>query len=262
MKKHINEDGFHLIMIPLLIVVVAIIGFAGWYVWNRNHKSTNNQVSTSSIQQAASTVTTELPSISSNLPSATPTQSTQTSAEDLTANWETYTNSQFGYTIKYPNDWMSISDGCFENKESAQSKPIINMPGVKPGRDTTGADLCIFEPTNYSSYLMGITKQITINIALDLTGIDIQDFASTYYCWLDKYPQAPVNMGNEVINSQTGKIYVSSCRLDGNDYTTYYSRGFYVSNEDTLYMFNLKDNPTSEEKNIYRIVLSTFNLNN
>jgi hypothetical protein len=39
MKKNLNERGFHLVMIPLLVVIVGIIGFAGWYVWNANKKT-------------------------------------------------------------------------------------------------------------------------------------------------------------------------------------------------------------------------------
>lgn len=268
MNNKVNENGSHLIAIPLLLVVIAIIGFAGWYVWDKNHESKNTQELSSTTQQAASTVTTKLPSISSDIPVATPTQSTKTSAEELTANWDTYTNTHFGYSVKYPQDWMIISDSelsvCFQDKVRAQAEPLINMPGVTPSRNLINSDLCISEAENYSSYLERIPKAITptISLDLDLTGTDIQGFASTYYCWLAKYPQAPVNMGNEVINSQVGKIYVSSCRLDWPEYTTYYAKGFYVSGDNLLYRFSLKDNATEQEKNIYRLALSTFSKNN
>lgn len=50
MKNNRNSSGFHLIMIPLIVVVLGIIGFAGWYVWqvSQNNKSVteNNGLNT------------------------------------------------------------------------------------------------------------------------------------------------------------------------------------------------------------------------
>ena len=42
--KKINERGFHLWLIPLIIVLVGITGFAGWYVYDAN-KGDNEPVS-------------------------------------------------------------------------------------------------------------------------------------------------------------------------------------------------------------------------
>jgi hypothetical protein len=37
MKKKLNQQGFHhLLMAALIVVVVAAVGFAGWYVWDKN----------------------------------------------------------------------------------------------------------------------------------------------------------------------------------------------------------------------------------
>jgi hypothetical protein len=34
--KKMNENGFHIWIIALIIVVVAALGFGGWYVWDKN----------------------------------------------------------------------------------------------------------------------------------------------------------------------------------------------------------------------------------
>lgn len=59
------------------IVVVAVAG-AGWWYWNKNYAIG---------------------------PTPTPT-----AIPDETANWKTYTNTQYGFEFKYPNDWI-LKDG-------------------------------------------------------------------------------------------------------------------------------------------------------
>lgn len=58
MKKQLNNSGFHLVMIPFLIIVVGIIGFAGWYVYQSQHKTNNTlgEIAQSQLDKAATTV--------------------------------------------------------------------------------------------------------------------------------------------------------------------------------------------------------------
>jgi hypothetical protein len=70
MKKLSNQKGFHLIIIPLIVVILAIIGFTGWYVYKTN-SNTNNTYSSTSSQ----IVSTPTPSICKSSPTPTPTAS-------------------------------------------------------------------------------------------------------------------------------------------------------------------------------------------
>lgn len=49
--------------------------------------------------------TTPKPSATPNVISQTPQPTPTSSPVDETANWKTYTNDRFGYSIKYPNIW-------------------------------------------------------------------------------------------------------------------------------------------------------------
>jgi hypothetical protein len=74
MKKQFNEHGFHLIMIPLLVVVVGIIGFAGWYVWNTNGNQSN--ISSHNSQPSSTLTPTPTPTtISTPAPTLIPADS-------------------------------------------------------------------------------------------------------------------------------------------------------------------------------------------
>jgi hypothetical protein len=87
MKKNINERGFHLVVIPLIVIIVGIIGFTGWYVWNSNSKpfkeldniTANNPRATPSPTPTVSVKSTPLatPMVTTNPQQPTPTPSVQ-----------------------------------------------------------------------------------------------------------------------------------------------------------------------------------------
>ncbi|MDO8551463.1 MAG: PsbP-related protein [bacterium] len=72
-KKQDSNKGFTSIILILFILVA--VGIGGWYFLNQS--------------SFKSLITTTTP---------TPTH-------DPTANWKTYTNTKYGYSIKYPKDW-------------------------------------------------------------------------------------------------------------------------------------------------------------
>lgn len=55
-------------------------------------------------------------------PTPTPVVPQPTSSSDETDNWKTYTNSQYGYSIDYPNDWM-VEQALYNYDEYEQSPP-------------------------------------------------------------------------------------------------------------------------------------------
>ncbi|MCL5794834.1 MAG: hypothetical protein M1338_00530 [Patescibacteria group bacterium] len=77
-----KQNGMGAIAVILVVIIALLLGALGGYYYfkNKDGKSTN------------STVTT------------TPTTTSSTSSSE-TASWKTYTNSTYGYAIKYPSDW-------------------------------------------------------------------------------------------------------------------------------------------------------------
>ena len=84
MKKINNESGFSAVELLLVIVIVVLLGFMGWYIYHNDHK-TNVSVSKSS--------------------------STSTS---VYSGWKTFTTGYQKLSFKYPNNWV-LTDNSTSN---------------------------------------------------------------------------------------------------------------------------------------------------
>lgn len=89
--KRLNQKGFSHFEIALLILVVALIGFAGYTVWQKNKPES----------AATTTVVTEKKD--------TKTESTN-SQSDPTSDWKTYTSTTGKFTLKHPKTWATASN--------------------------------------------------------------------------------------------------------------------------------------------------------
>jgi hypothetical protein len=94
--KKINEQGFHIWLIALIVVVLAGLGFTGWYVWDKNQDN--------SIEQTNSTPT-PVPTAS-----VTPTPS---------VNWLTYSDEYISF--QYPDNWLVTRQYDFDDEYGALS---------------------------------------------------------------------------------------------------------------------------------------------
>mgnify|MGYP001564321650 FL=1 len=78
-----NQKGFANIV--LVVIIVLIVGVVGYFAFVKK--------SPPIVQQ------TQTPTQTNNSVSPTPTQ------KDETANWKTYSNSKYRFSLKYPNGW-------------------------------------------------------------------------------------------------------------------------------------------------------------
>lgn len=117
MKKLSNEQGFHLIAIPLLVVVFAIIGFAGWYVYSAN-KDTNKTLD-------------NVGGANNTLASPTPTPSVATTPSPAQSGWLTYDDTKHKLSFDYPvGSTVAVSDDVNLDRitiDSADSKYQIEI---------------------------------------------------------------------------------------------------------------------------------------
>jgi cytoskeletal protein RodZ len=149
-----NQQGFHLIIIPLIVVIVGIIGFAGWYVYDAN-KNTNEATDNS----ANATNPTPVPTSSS-----TPT-ATITPIPSATADWQdmtgVYGDQNYNFTYKVPSSWTASS-------YYPDIKPIIAATNFTKNYllyvyDVTEQDIASF----YNSfYVNGATKPAPTNLSI------------------------------------------------------------------------------------------------
>lgn len=85
------QSSFNLRLLAIIfvgILVIILIGTGGYLLWVGQNQSITTVPQTTPTQTA--------PTESSLSPTPTP---------DLTANWKTYTNHLFNFTLKYPPDW-------------------------------------------------------------------------------------------------------------------------------------------------------------
>jgi len=82
-----------------LILLLIIAGAGGAYFYLKNQKSKTQDI------------TSEVPT------SPTPTP-------DPTADWETYTNTDIGYLLKYPSTWFEIDGYIYDNKKPSPDNGI------------------------------------------------------------------------------------------------------------------------------------------
>lgn len=85
--KPINQKGFAAIEAVLIVIILAIIGGTGYYVYQANNKSTDTQ-------NAAQT----------NANSATPHK--KSAKADATKDWTSYTSTAGKFSLKYPGTWV------------------------------------------------------------------------------------------------------------------------------------------------------------
>jgi hypothetical protein len=158
MKKH-NQKGFGLVPVLLIVVIVAIVAYAGWYVWDSNHGA----------NMAEEEIVTPTPTPSS-----------------ISTNWSKFSNTY--YAFLHPNNWMQISSteptsvdfrssdygekdvrterGSYKEINSGYSLQIIQMASDAPYEtlDKLIAHIVDEEKTNASAGFAGGThKNITVN---------------------------------------------------------------------------------------------------
>jgi Tfp pilus assembly protein PilV len=91
-----NNKGFALLEGLLILVVVGILGFTGWYVWSAKNKTNSTYNSTGNSSAAKYTK------------KSTPV------TPDPTADWTSYSSKEGQFSLKYPKTWITAAqpDQC------------------------------------------------------------------------------------------------------------------------------------------------------
>ncbi len=149
---------------PIVIIVMIAILFGGYLIYQNQFKS----------------VTPSSP------------QTTQPGSDEA-ANWKTYTNTKYGYSIKYPTDWI-VNDPCIADKQFLDcSAPEVSIKSLekftlneqdinysiriskldKDPRDTTGLIAFYVPPGGY--------KEEKINSIDVLKGLGMNNTLEFYF---------------------------------------------------------------------------------
>jgi len=104
-QTHKNQDGFSAVETVLVIIVVVLIGVAGWLVYKNNHKKTENKTATNTTQTTTDT----------------------NKKTDPYAGWKTYTASEEKATFKYPSDWTVDSADPYAKSNDPNNTDHISL---------------------------------------------------------------------------------------------------------------------------------------
>lgn len=114
-----NQKG--VVILPILIIVL-LLGLVGYLVFQ------NSQLRK------------EQPSL--NQPTATPTSNLPSPTSSPTDNWKTYTNTAYGYSIKFPSSWRTqlIAAGARDQEALPNSRHVdLFNPNIKTYDASIGA---------------------------------------------------------------------------------------------------------------------------
>lgn len=137
-----KNAGF--IQIVIILIVLALIGGVYYFETLKNKQS-----------------------VVSNIPTSTPTTSPISSSKpttEPTANWKTYTNIKYHYSISYPSSWWAYiqnSDPDLADAKKDSSYINIWQTGKDGGQFGTAGISIGGSPNNYNSSYVDWTKSIT-----------------------------------------------------------------------------------------------------
>jgi|GEM_PF-1103854 len=105
-----------------IFVTAGIVGYGTYYFVNKNAvKDKNNlQSQIDDLNEILSDAKTELATLQSTTNTTSSTSSSSTSSSntttttDPTADWKTYTNTQYKYSVKYPATWQEKDFGMID----------------------------------------------------------------------------------------------------------------------------------------------------
>jgi prepilin-type N-terminal cleavage/methylation domain-containing protein len=135
----VNQKGFSVVEILIVIVVVGVLGAVGWLVYDRQKSKTDSK---------------DMSTQNMNAKSETPKKETEM-AKELYGGWKTYTSKiGSGLTFKYPADWYYPEDDSttapFKNNLGGSEadrtlysvKPTFSKP-TSAGGVSTNQYLCV-----------------------------------------------------------------------------------------------------------------------
>jgi hypothetical protein len=104
-----DSDGFTVLYTILVLIIVGIVGFTGWYVWNTNTEANENfksGVNASSVAHSTPYKTKKV--------------------VDPYANWQSYSSAVGNFTFKYPANW-TLKEQSINSSLAKYQKQELNF---------------------------------------------------------------------------------------------------------------------------------------
>lgn len=150
----INQKGFTLVETLLVVLVLAVIGFGGYYVWQNQNE--NNDAKANSTEATV-----------------TKTESKKNNTDPYQG-WKSYTLPYEKLSFKYPSDW-AISNENAKGRDvvrikSSDNFTVIIQVGVQAGGDLTYVGNWPTQFDNSTAYLSFISGGTRMSPNTNVTG--------------------------------------------------------------------------------------------
>lgn len=106
----IKKNGFGTVGALVVLIVVGLIGIAGWYVWGSRNSAQNPEPS------------------SNNLQAETPKEYTRSAT--IPTDWKTYTNDEYKINLKYPSNW-SVTTNLITKEIGEETQNVYSLNATK-----------------------------------------------------------------------------------------------------------------------------------
>jgi hypothetical protein len=139
-----NQKGFTVVEALLFILIVAVIGFGGYYVWHTQHNK-KTPVTTTSTSSKSSTSTKPI--------------TTATTTPNPYAGWKQYCSTYEKSCFKYPSTW-TLTNECSSSAPCPSSENIVL---ISPDKSTINFESSISgrggecQPGSADSFITSVT---------------------------------------------------------------------------------------------------------
>ena len=137
-----NHKG--IIWAPILIIVATIVvaGVSGYLLFKAGNPKESENQNVVVVNQANNNSNTNIVTNTNQVANINASVNTNTTA-DLTAGWKTYTNTTFGYQMKYPADYLAkdaskgstISKGALNGSPYYRVDVVVYVTPITGGRE-------------------------------------------------------------------------------------------------------------------------------
>lgn len=168
--KKLNQTGFAAIEAVLILVVVAILGFTGWFVWQAKQNTDESLNAANSSEQA----------IAKAKKSET---KQQTQPADETTNWLLYESPENGWTIRLADGWQferyqkSSSIYSFGSEFALKAGTKATVTEVEGGKDGSTGLSINYATQNIDQIVTPGQKQASL---VTKDGLEVEKY---YHVW-------------------------------------------------------------------------------
>lgn len=177
--KHGHRPG--LVLIIIVVVIAIVFGLAGYYL-GRN------------VSDKTATVATPIATVTSAVETTTPKASATTST-DPTADWKTYTNDTYGFTIIFTDKWEGyrIREGSLSGNSSMLATYRVYVPTSQKDYPTdegmTGYVkpfvIMIYDKSTYENLKNNADPNDPFDLSYGSKLADNGTYVATYSSWQD-----------------------------------------------------------------------------